>query len=377
MTSPRTETASQLEQAASQASRLNVFVGLDGFVDEIFHVVDKREDATTYTRLPTIARFAQRLAEASGKSTNIELVSQLVKLGGNGPILANALASFDLGVTYLGNLGYPNLHPIFQEFSERARVHSIADPGLTDALEFEDGKVMVGKHASLKDVNWDNLIARFGERKLQEVLSSAHLVCFVNWTMLTAMSDIWEAIQREIAPNLRGDRRLLFIDLADPEKRTDEDIRQALKLVGNFQAHFDVILGLNEKESSEIGRILDLDVSDASDQGLCLRAQSIRDLIQVETVVIHPVRGAVTADQSGSASAEGPVTAKPRITTGAGDHFNAGFCLGRLLGLSNEHSLWAGVATSGFYVRHARSPSLRDLIHMLRHWPEKEITPDN
>ncbi len=377
MSDPRNETASRLEHAGARASQFNVFVGLDGFVDEIFHVVDKRENATSYTRLPTIARFAQRLADASGKSTNIELVSQLVKLGGNGPIMANALASFDLGVTYLGNLGYPVLHPIFQEFSERAQVHSIAEPGLTDALEFEDGKVMVGKHASLRDVNWDNLLSRFGAQKLEDSLSAARLICFVNWTMLTAMSDIWEAIQRDIAPRLKGDRRLLFVDLADPEKRTATDIRQALKLVGDFQSHFNVILGLNEKESTEIGRILDLDVSDASDTALALRARTIRDQMQVETVVIHPVRCAVAADATGSAAVDGPFTAKPRITTGAGDHFNAGFCLARLLGLSNELSLWAGVATSGFYVRNARSPSLQDLIHLLRHWPEKELKPDN
>ena len=34
---------------------------------------------------------------------------------------------------------------------------------------------------------------------------------------------------------------------------------------------------------------------------------------------------------------DGPFTAKPLITTGAGDHFNSGFCLGRLLGLDNAH----------------------------------------
>ena len=55
--------------------------------------------------------------------------------------MANSLASFGLRVAYLGNLGYPNLHPVFEEFSHKADVHSIADPGLTDALEFEDGKV--------------------------------------------------------------------------------------------------------------------------------------------------------------------------------------------------------------------------------------------
>jgi sugar/nucleoside kinase (ribokinase family) len=72
---------------------------------------------------------------------------------------------------------------------------------------------------------------------------------------------------------------------------------------------------------------------------------------------------------------EGPFTAKPRITTGAGDHFNAGFCLGRLLGLSNEDSLWMGVSTSGYYVRNAKSPSTHDLVQFLQHWPAAEAVP--
>ena len=137
-------------------------------------------------RLPTIGQLAERLAAAAGRSTNIELVSQLNKLGGNGPIMANALASFGLKVTYLGILGYPNLHPVFAEFAKRAEVHSIAEPGYTDALEFEDGKIMLGKHQSLKQMNWENIKGRFGQDKFAAKFGSADLVGFVNWTMLTA-----------------------------------------------------------------------------------------------------------------------------------------------------------------------------------------------
>ena len=90
----------------------------------------------------------------------------MVKLGGNGPIMANALASFGIKITYLGNLGFPNMHPIFSDFAKRAEVHTIAEPGYTDALEFEDGKIMVGKHQALKDVTWENIKARYGAENL-------------------------------------------------------------------------------------------------------------------------------------------------------------------------------------------------------------------
>src|SRR5215831_5792 len=118
----REKTASQLQSSTGRVNQMAAFVGLDGFVDDILHVVDKRETAEKYTRLPTIAQYAERLAGAAGRSTNVELVSQLTKLGGNGPIMANALASFGLKVSYLGVLGYPNLHPVFGEFAQRAQV---------------------------------------------------------------------------------------------------------------------------------------------------------------------------------------------------------------------------------------------------------------
>src|SRR5437667_10397324 len=206
----REKCAGQIVEATSRAGQMTAFVGLDGFVDEILHVVDKREGDDTYTGLPTIRQFSERLGAAAGRSTNVELVSQLTKLGGNGPIMANALASFGLKVTYLGNLGYPNLHPVFAEFASRAEVYSIAEPGYTDALEFEDGKIMLGKHQSLKQVNWENIKARFGEDKCATHFGTADVVGFVNWTMLTAMSDIWSALLKEICPALRGPRRKLF-----------------------------------------------------------------------------------------------------------------------------------------------------------------------
>jgi sugar/nucleoside kinase (ribokinase family) len=72
-------------------------------------------------------------------------------------------------------------------------------------------------------------------------------------------------------------------------------------------------------------------------------------------VVIHPTHFAAASDSTGATHVEGPFTAKPKITTGAGDHFNAGFCIGRLLGFDLAASLQIGVATSGFYVRMPRA----------------------
>ncbi len=365
----REKCAAALSENVQRASQMTAFVGLDGFVDEILHVVDKRESAEKYLRLPTIAQLAARFAAAAGRSTNVELVGQITKLGGNGPIMANALASFGMKVSYLGILGYPSLHPVFADFAKRAEVHSIAEPGYTDALEFEDGKIMLGKHQSLRQMNWENIKSRFGQEKFAALLGKSDLVGFVNWTMLTAMSDIWSAVLQEICPEMKGPRRKLFFDLADPEKRTSEDIMHALGLITAFQAHFDVILGLNEKEGYEIGRNLGLKIGESSPNNLLQLCQEIRAHMKVDTLVIHPTSFALASGPDGSYIVEGPFTAKPKITTGAGDHFNSGFCLGKLLGFSTDQCLLTGVTTSGFYVRSGQSPSMTDLVGLLRNWP--------
>lgn len=374
MTEPkilREQTSAKLTAAANQPAKLKAFIGLDGFVDEILHVVDKRENAEKYSRLAGMDQWGARISAAAGKSTNIELVSQMTKLGGNGPIMANAMAAFGVRVSYLGILGYPNLHPVFADFAKRAEVVSIAEPGYTDAVEFEDGKVMLGKHQSLRQMNWENIKSRYGQDKFTAKVAAADFVGFVNWTMLTYMNGIWEAIQKEVCPKLNGARKKLFIDLADPEKRTKEDILKALQLISAFEKYFDVILGLNQKEAVEVGTVLGLNTADQSEQGLSRLGREILQRVPVNTLVIHPTAFALSVDKNGVSLVQGPFTAKPLITTGAGDHFNAGFCMGRLLGLNNEESLLCGVSTSGFYVRTAKSPAVTDLAELMRNWPTK------
>src|SRR5437667_8544771 len=363
--------AQKLSAAVDRAGRMTAFVGLDGFVDEILHVVDKRNSAESFERVPTIARLAERIAEAAGRSTNIELVKQLTKLGGNGPIMAYALAGFGLKVTYLGNLGYPHLHPVFHEFARRAEVYSIGEPGHTDALEFDDGKIMLGKHSSLKEVNWTNILARFGRDKFATQFDGSDLIAFVNWTMIPYMSDVWEALQREFCPNLKGRRRKMFFDLADPEKRTAQDISRALQLIVQFEKYFDVILGLNEKEANEIAEVLGLNRKAHNAEALSLLARDLRARLPLHTLVIHPVSYALAIGADGVDIVNGPYISKPKITTGAGDHFTAGFCLGKLLGLDNAMSVLTGVAASGYYVRTATSPSIPQLADLLRKWPGK------
>jgi sugar/nucleoside kinase (ribokinase family) len=366
------QTARKLGAAADSLKSIQATVGLDGFVDEIIAVVEKRSDHEHFDAVHTIARLAEKIRAAAGESSNYELVVKQMKLGGNGPIMADALAAAGIDVTYIGNLGYPNIHPVFEEFSKRAKVISIGEPGHTDALEFDDGKLMLGKLTPLGDVNWDNLISRVGKEKLLRVLGQSRLIGMVNWTMLPHMSRIWAKLLDEVIPNMERHQRRLFIDLADPEKRTHDDIMDALKLLTRFNDQVDVILGLNLKESTAIADVLGLPGQANPEPHIEETAKAIRKELNVACVVIHPRRGAAAATETESASFKGPFVEKPKISTGAGDHFNAGFCLGQTLGFSLEESLCTGVGTSGYYVRSAVSPSATQLAEFIADLPEPQ-----
>lgn len=374
MSSPqesRSQTVAALQQAHTLVPEIRAFVGLDGFVDEIIHVVDKREDANNFVRIPTIGAYAERIAEAAGKSTNIELVTQRIKLGGNGPIMANALAALSVRVTYVGALGFPNLHPVFQPLADKSKVFSIAEAAHTDALEFEDGKLMLGKMTPLNDVTWPKIQERMGREHFEHEVQQAQLISFVNWTMVPYMSDIWSALLDEAVLPERSENRIGFFDLCDPAKREEDDLREAMTLLGRFRKHLRVTLGLNEKEAMELAEVYGIPIGEDSPDGRCQLAKALFDQLDVDVLVVHPVAYALAVTETTTVWRPGPFVAKPVITTGAGDHFNAGFCLGQLLDLGPDLALNLGVASSGHYVRSGKSPRLNDLQGLLNEWPER------
>lgn len=359
--------ADKLDQAQGQPK---VFVGFDGFLDTILHVVDSRLDTHRYTRMDSMAAYADRIKAAAGYSANIELVPQQIKLGGNGPIMADGLHHLGCRITYAGCIGAPEVHPVFADFAGACdRVISMSNPATTDALEFVDGKLLMGQMQNLEEVNWSNLLAQMSAGELMALVDQLDMIAAVNWTMLPAMNEILKGLQEVLGAAKR--RPWFFVDLADPRKRTPEDIREVLDLLSSMQAEADMILGMNEHESAQVEQVL----LGETDMDLRNRALRIRETLQIKYAVIHPLRSAYVAGESGESHLEGPYAPSPVLTTGAGDTFNAGFCRGLLAGLAPEEAIGSGVCASGFYVRNARPPSLTELANFMRKWASADCCP--
>lgn len=342
-------------------------IGFDGFTDEIIDVVDKRERADRYTPLTQIAQLGQRLLDAAGQSCNLELVVKQKKIGGNAPIMTRALLEGGHRITFVGNIGLPaEIEPIFQEMANRCEaVYTLGPSAHTDALEFHDGKIIMGKLDALKALDYASIMSHMGKETFTHCLDSSDLFVCANWTMLPMMTELWEKLPAEIIPGIHKKQRMLFVDLADPAKRTDADLKRALKALKHLKETFTVILGLNSAEAHRISTLFNISPARENIVETQKLAEALQKQIGIQQVVIHATRFAVVAAEDSSVGVEGPYCSKPLITTGAGDHFNAGYCNALLYGLTLKEALLCGVSTSGYYVRTGQSPTMEELAAFL------------
>lgn len=354
------------ELGAKRGHDLAMIVGMDGFVDEILHVVDVRRDIGRFDRIATLGAFGRRIVRAAGLSTNMEMVPVQVRAGGNVSYLAAALSSYGVRVTYIGAFGDP-IHPVFRDIADRAeKVYSLTDPGRNLAFEFDDGKLMVLEPDIFKEITWERIKEVVGPPEvIAAMIDKSDLFSLLDWSLVFNQNRNMRCIIDEVFPLLaeRPVKPIAFFDLSDPEKRTREDILEGMHLIGRFEQKFRTILGLNEKELYQIAGAFGI-----KPDGLRGTTRALYHKMGIYCVVAHPVKEAFCCIGNEIYHVDGPYCEKPLTTTGAGDTFNSGFCLGQALGLDALSSLTLGVCASGFFVRKARSASYDELMGFVKEW---------
>jgi len=356
------EEESFFDEIAGRLVGRRAVVGFDATVDHLFSVVDRRHGpGADFEAVPTIEAFGRRVIGAAGMSCNIEVVPKIVKFGGNAPIMSRGLAAAGLATALVGPAGRPEAHPVFADLGREVEILSLGDPAETDALEFDDGKVMLANTSVYEALDYETLLERAGRAALERVFGEADLVGLLNWSCIPGMSGTLERIEKEILSGLDPAERIFFFDLADPAKRSAAELRELAPVLRAYGRHGRTVLGLNRSEARQLADALGLELADGDGETLPELANGIsRALAPVETM-IHSTRYAAFADGTGTALVEGPYCAKPKTTTGAGDHLNAGFCAALLGGASPRRALGLGVLASGYYVARGETPSLANL----------------
>ena len=134
-------------------------------------------------------------------------------------------------------------------------------------------------------------------------------------------------------------------------------------MLGRMAGKIELVLGMNLKESVAVAAVMG--ISDGGEEKSSKgRRRFVSGSGRMRGDSSAVLRGCGNGGESGRF--EGPFVKQPTISTGAGDHFNAGFCLGWVLGMELEECLCLGVASSGFYVRSGRSAGGAELVEFVR-----------
>lgn len=335
----------------------SIFVGFDGFIDETVDCVYKRLSATSYEPYSSLKQYGEAIAAASGKSGHFEWVTKETRIGGNAPLLATALLEQGVSVHFAGCCGDSQTinTTLFEPLATKtASFLSIEAPGYTQLIELTDGKIFFGKTASLFHVTQQRLVALRPEQEWIDIFHSVDAIAMVNWSMLPHMTEIWQWLGRLPLQQPRQQiGKIVFIDLADPKKRSKEDLLLALETLASLQEKFTVILGLNRSEAMLLCALYGL----TWDEKLTT-AQALRDACRLYGIIIHSKERVIGA--TAVAAVEEPVESisSPVRITGAGDHFNAGFLRKfvetQSLQLSILHAIW----TAQEFIRTGISPSI-------------------
>lgn len=333
-----------------------ITAGFDGFVDSIARVIKEKNEEKKAVVFSTIEEFGNYILSKKGASFSLELSVQSIKLGGNMPIMANALGRFGMQVNCIGALGHPQPQQVFN-FPVNCRLYSFANPGSATALEFADGKMMMADMGALNTTGWEEIKNSIGSETLDHLFKESDLICLLNWSEIDTSTDIWKGLLKDILSTASSKK--IFVDLSDCSKRSSESINEALQLLKKMGLQHEVILSLNKNEAGIISRVLLLDSDNGHLPGM---ATSLFKNLQVHTLVLHSAKESIAVTKKGITGIKTFYTDNPAISTGAGDNFNAGFCTAQLLQSGIEESLLLANAFSGYYVRTGKSGDVNEII---------------
>ncbi|MDR0448115.1 MAG: hypothetical protein LBH07_05560 [Treponema sp.] len=323
-----------------------VLVGFDGYVDRIVRLKKNQRDPPDY--FESIGEFTDFLRKYPDKSVDIGLRRINEKIGGNGPILAESLAAKNVNVYCIGAFGYPEILDVFKPLANMCSLVSVEQAAFTLAMEFNNAKIMLGENDSFDNITWDRLKEIMGEEDILKKINESEIFCFTNWSGLSKSNDILEGLVKYVYPGLNS-KKVLFFDLSDPSCKTVEQFDDFFKLLTELSGSFDITLGLNTKEMLLVyNRFFQSDEENYSDN----MVMKLVEAMPVKEILVHGTDWAAASERTNKfTQIKGTKITNPRYLTGAGDNFNAGFCLGKLCNLDLTACLYLGNISAFYYVK--------------------------
>ncbi|HPR40593.1 MAG TPA: PfkB family carbohydrate kinase [Oscillospiraceae bacterium] len=351
-----------LKTVISGEANIRALVGFDGYLDRLVRLKRSQTEELFYA---TIGEFAEFIRNKQGISSDIAFHTVSEQFGGNGPLMALALAEKGFQTTCIGAMGLPEPDRHFTPLCEKARVVSICEYAPSFNMEFQDGKLMFGEGEKLDGIDWARIKEAVGFEELACMFEGADVFGYANWSSLSKSADILGGILSEIlsrmTPRPEGCRRLAFFDLADPSAKAEEQFQELFDAIRGLRKRYTVAVGLNRKEFLAVynqwfGKT-EKEFSERLVEELCAD-------FPADEVAVHVPDGSY-AVEIGKGYGFVPVerVEAPVLTTGAGDNYNSGYCLGAALNLPAADCALLGNLSGRFLVKTGRPASSEELLH--------------
>lgn len=350
-----------LNKVESKIRNKRMVIGFDGFIDHIVRSVPR-----------TMSDLAAFLMNQQNMSCSIELKEVDVKIGGNNPIMSNALGKIGVSVDTIGSYGAKGIDPIFNELSDNCNIYSIADAGRCFAIEFDTNKLMMYTNKAAEVISFEHLISKVPSEILLKLFNNADGIAQLNFSEYQNVVNIWEGILANILPNVK-DEKIFYFDLSDCSKVEKKYLLHALKVIRGFKKYGTVYLDLNDNELLHVFNAVADDENLSLELEGLLKAKYIEekklsillkilfDKLEINTVIIRTLHKVFAYEDNNYTSVDNIFVEKPKLLTGAGDNQNAGICLGLICGLSIKEALMLGVMAGNFYIENGFSPNFDEL----------------
>lgn len=332
-------------------------VGFDGYIDSIAHLM-RQVGGDEGIPFDTMQSAGMYFVEKAGKSCCVEMAKFSTRMGGNAPLFSAALSGLNRDIDLIGCLGKEEIHTVFHSLATKIRVTTVGEPGKCIALEFSDGKIMLSENTDTRDLDYSVLSCQPG---ILRILADCDLMVLLNWSEMLHMQDIWEGIlQNVISKENRQKKQKVFFDLSDCSSRSRDDILQMRETLRAYALRRETLLSLNENEAGVLCDVIGEECRDISGM-----ARALQNDLGVSVVSVHSVYASCAARSSGCTEEENLHIDHPSVSTGGGDHFNAGLAYGWMQNYPDGEMLTLANCFGSCFVRDGTTPSLERVKHCL------------
>ncbi len=341
-----------VKAALAGLSRKTVFLGFDAFIDFAASPIRHGNAIRPTAFFETIGEWGAYIMEHDGENCSIELLDGKPKIGGNMAITANAISSFGIKTHCVGTFGYPEMNPVFSGMAPPCQLISVGNPGEAIALEFKNGKVILGMNRDVGHLDWETVKARAGLERIIRCAEESQLIFLLNWSELPGSTGIFRGMREEVLACMKEDKRL-FIDLSDCSRRGEQELVEILRILEEMPRNIRVTLSLNKNEERVICTVLGIGEQDPAGRG-----QKLVEMLGLDSVFLHSRTMNTLVTGTEQVSLEPELCSSPAANVGAGDNFNAGAAVAMLMGLSPADTLRFAAEAAGYFVKYGKSYTL-------------------